>query len=207
MCSLRFWFSRGEHRFEAPLQPFSCPECAASVWIGGPHCASHQPCPLFIAQSSIPGAGLGVFASRHIAAGTVLGMYIGEVISAAELDDRYTRKGFAPYVLSAAGTRYVDCALRRCMMSMINHQPLSRANAKFQESSVSSRWPTVVTTRDIAAGEEVFVHYGNWFRFSSALKRAQTHGTMCLLCPDECASAWTVETRDNRSAALKQKKY
>jgi hypothetical protein len=110
-----------------------------------------------IGESSIKGAGKGVFAAADIPARRVLGWYRGRLLSRAELDAIYDG-GRATYVLFVGKNRYVDAVepeLRNWTALMNDtHGTSLRPNCTFTHAG------TVKSLRRIRAGEELFVSYG-----------------------------------------------
>jgi len=125
---------------------------------------------LFIKTSTIPYAGLGVFAKQALAKGTALGRYSGIGLNQIELDNRYGDT-VANYALTVKCKNQQDCGIRGthtphmvCIdakdhvtwASRINDGPYSRkkANVAFSEDG------TVFVIKHISVGEELFVDYG-----------------------------------------------
>lgn len=115
-----------------------------------------------VGPSTIPGAGLGLFARVPIGLEETIGYYTGEVITLEELEQgRYAGSSYLLWVTSrhivvgegpkANYTRY------------INHS--EEPNAFL---IVSTRWKTarLEAVREIAPGEEIFFHYGEEFPLS-----------------------------------------
>jgi SET domain-containing protein len=112
--------------------------------------------------SSIPGAGTGVFAKNDIPANTQLGYYRGEHLSAEEFENKFRDAGLGTYVLTLEDPEdktknfYVDGLKKGNWTSRINSPKgtLHKANIIFYTNG------TVVSRRNIKAGEELFVGYG-----------------------------------------------
>ena len=111
-----------------------------------------------VRRSHIRAAGDGLFASVDREAGTVLGEYRGRVLSllqATRLKDRdYLMGGFglnahvdARFALTAPG-RYVN-----------DNFDTAALNAEFHKDR-ETRTATLVATRDIRRGEEIYASYG-----------------------------------------------
>lgn len=109
-------------------------------------------------RSCIPNAGDGLYATRHFAEGEVLGEYYGRVLTlyqATRLENRdYLMGGFginahvdARFALGSAA-RYVND----------HFEPMKR-NAHFVKDKRAKR-ATLVASRPIARGEEVYASYG-----------------------------------------------
>jgi len=130
--------------------PHACSDAAATAGVR-------------VGPSSIPNAGQGVFASRELPKGVVLGAYAGERLTLAEMDARYPR-GDARYVLDVRGV-YLDAAdpAHSNWTRYINspHGTRLRANVAFRGSG------SVVTARRIRSGEELLVSYGRCYLWAS----------------------------------------
>lgn len=111
-----------------------------------------------VAQSTIAGAGNGLFATRDFAAGETLATYYGEVLSFAKMALRENRD----YIMGGFGLNcFIDAAQQLdCPARYINDcfEP-SKINARFLKVA-SERRAYVIATRPLAAGEEVFASYG-----------------------------------------------
>lgn len=116
----------------------------------------------YVAPSTIPGAGQGLFARVPIAVEETIGYYQGEVISSDQLHAGHF-----------AGSHYLLWVTSACIIvgegpkanytRFINHSPEPNAFLV-----VSTRWKTArfEAVRPIAAGEEIFFHYGDEFDLS-----------------------------------------
>jgi len=119
-----------------------------------------------VRSSGLPGAGLGLFARADLKRNAVLGVYGGELLSAAAVAARYPA-GEAQYVLDIGGGRFRDAAdpARSNVLRFINATRNSgrRPNVRFC-------WGrgTVRTKRRVRAGEELLAVYGTSF----SMKRA-----------------------------------
>ena len=111
-----------------------------------------------VRESLISGGGDGLFASVDFAAGAWLGEYRGRVLSllqATQLVDRdYLMGGFglnahvdARFAMNAPG-RYVN-----------DNFDKSKLNARFDKDKAAKK-ATLVATRDIRRGEEIYASYG-----------------------------------------------
>ena len=115
-----------------------------------------------VATSTIPNAGLGLFARRYIRSGTVLGQYEGKLLSI----DEYKRASNKDYMYQVnrkgCPTHYID--------GMYGNQ-LSRVNgAKANQSDLvnvctyqANKKIFFRTVRDIHPGQEVIQSYGGLY--------------------------------------------
>ena len=112
---------------------------------------------LRVKKSTIPKAGNGLFATRDLPAGLLIGYYCGEYLRGFQLDRRYT-SGRHGYVLRLSNDFYIDglIAERSNVLRYMN-DPLKsgkRANVKFTPNG------GMILTCNVSAGDELLVHYG-----------------------------------------------
>jgi SET domain-containing protein len=122
---------------------------------------------LYIGKSTIRDAGLGVFTRDFIPENTIVDEYKGEIVESFEPDtnDYYyeiieadKEKGIMAYGIDAK-------KFPRNYMAMINDASFEKViqnNCEF-ETDEKDKKAFVVTTRDIEAGEELFVCYGEGY--------------------------------------------
>ena len=153
--------------------------CRNKTVIGSGYCWQHLLSikHLRIKPSTIPNAGEGLFAlNKRIPIGTLMFQegdklveYHGEIINHNELERRYGDKT-APYGIEINHNRYEDGALLRGVGTLINHKPLRQSNCRFSISK-NNRNPqlnnkiNIVATKNIYNGDELFVYYGDDYRF------------------------------------------
>jgi uncharacterized protein len=109
-----------------------------------------------VRPSTIPGAGLGLFARRAFAEDDLLGRYTGEALTIAEL--AAGRFAGSDYLLAVSATHLIAGEGPRANHTRyINHR--ESPNALLE---TSARWRTAwfVATRAIEPGEEIFFDYG-----------------------------------------------
>lgn len=113
-----------------------------------------------VRDSTMVGAGMGLFATRPLARGTRVGCYGGLVVPADAEGDyvlavRRSRAEGGPYAVDArdAATGQVHWSGR------VNHAPHAWANAEWKHDAATDA--VVLTLRaDVAAGAELTVDYG-----------------------------------------------
>jgi len=118
-------------------------------------------------DSTIPGAGKGVFATAFIPDGHWICPYVGESINQNCLESRYPGDQVAPYAVDDGRRRYIDSACLRGIGSIANglfdaagsSRPQDQHNAIIEARPDGSRW--LRATRDIPDGSEIFVWYGD----------------------------------------------
>lgn len=157
--------------------PCSHDGCRNRTVMSQPYCWIHllKDRKLRIRKSTIRGAGQGLFAQttwkvpsavrrvREAVAfkkGEQIIPYVGEILSAGQLAERYGRKT-APYALKMSRDRFVDAAFKRGAGGMANdpRNSTKRPNARFSLNSRGT-YPSIKASRTIYSGEEVLVPYG-----------------------------------------------
>ena len=120
---------------------------------------------LEIRQSTIIGAGNGVFATKDLRAKLSMGSYGGEVLTYNQLVAKYPDK-LPEYVMYINRNRYIDGSVGGNILSMINSPrgTAKKANVRF------TRKGTVVTKSKIKNGSELFVAYGTNYWNSKNIK-------------------------------------
>ena len=112
-----------------------------------------------------PGKGEGLFASRRIKEGTFIMDYLGEEMTAAELDERYENLLEARYALELTGPlglnpTFIDAVNpeRSNLGRYINH--CSRPTCRKVRQRFPDRCLRFFAARDIDPGEELTFDYG-----------------------------------------------
>ena len=109
-----------------------------------------------ICESTIPGAGLGLFSRVHIGIEETIGPYTGEIITCEELlSGKYSGSDY----IMALTTRLliVGEGPKACYTRYINHSDSPNATM-----IISTRWKTarIECIREIFPGDEIFFNYG-----------------------------------------------
>jgi hypothetical protein len=117
---------------------------------------------LKILPSRIPGAGLGLFATKYFVPGQQISNYTGELITRRELDRRY-HLGLAPYAFERLDRMVVDSACERGIASWINApDDTNVSNAAFEH--LPDLTIVVYAINQITPGDEILADYGiNYF--------------------------------------------
>jgi hypothetical protein len=111
-------------------------------------------------MSTVPGAGRGLFSLVDRPRGSRLVDYLGEVISGDENNRRYPKNTVGVYCLRVSASVFIDSALSRGVGAVANAPPSgTRPNARFV-THAASKSARLEVTRQIKAGEEIFVSYG-----------------------------------------------
>lgn len=142
------------------------------VYIGVPLCTKHTALLLHlkVKKSNIPNAGNGVFADMPTApartpvfkARDKICDYEGVIRNTGELNRLYGVHGNAPYCIMVKNGVYIDAASSRCIAAIINDPRGSRSAKANAEFSVNRKTQTItlVATRNIYHGQELYVDYG-----------------------------------------------
>ena len=87
--------------------------------------------------------------------------YLGEPLSANEVENRYPKKTVGVYCLGLSSSRFLDAALFRGVGALANGSKRGiKPNAQFSVASGSDVAHLVSTCR-ISAGNEIIVSYGD----------------------------------------------
>ena len=111
-------------------------------------------------NSTIPGAGRGLFSLVARPVGFPLVDYMGELISAEETERRYPKNTSGTYCLQLTNSFYIDSALSRGVGALVNHPGKGmKPNVKFvvDRRKKSAR---LEVSEKLKAGDEIFVDYG-----------------------------------------------
>lgn len=130
-----------------------------------------------VRESSIPGAGLGLFARTEIPKETELGIYVGRKITAIEGSRLYSLKKhyYLFWIPDCSPEKniysYIDGNSEH-FISKINYAPseingvaTGLQNGSF-EKSCSEPYIKFQTTRKILSGEEIFTDYGSDYEYT-----------------------------------------
>jgi len=193
--------SNTNHVFECDINTVRCQalkvtgnqaRCNRMCAIGTPFCYSHllSEKRLRIKPSGVPNGGKGLFAQVSRSAtdnsivfrrGETIVNYTGEDINTATLNNRYDldadNQFTAPYAYEIVkDTSFVDAACNRGVASLVNHRPVSKANAKFVKSKTNGVFTGVklVAKNHIKNNREIFASYGQTYRLRD---RRTTHRT------------------------------
>lgn len=124
-----------------------------------------------VKESSVPGAGYGLFANREFQKDEELGIYEGKLLDneqAAKIEDQAHMldiTGFKPNITTIYPSK-------KMMLGYINHCPATIDGAKLKgKKSPSVKFAhikeppyiKIVATRKIEAGEEIYLNYGRYF--------------------------------------------
>jgi hypothetical protein len=112
-----------------------------------------SPYTLDIRKSTITNAGLGVFVGKNIPAGAYIDAYTGDLLSIAT--SLY-------YFQINVGVGIDAGSYPRCYMAMLNDGFVEKNNCEFRVDD-ETRQVSVWSVREVTAGEELFVSYGDDF--------------------------------------------
>lgn len=117
--------------------------------------------------SLIPGAGRGLFTTVNIPSDTEICEYTGNLLRSADA----VRLKDKAYLMRLGPQVYVDCgdeaAYGHVLARYINDPRRESAlNVRFDKRPEEGK-AIVLSTREIAAGEELYVDYGRWYWLKS----------------------------------------
>jgi hypothetical protein len=122
---------------------------------------------LVIRPSTLPNAGLGLFATTQFYSPMILGEYKGEVLTQAQIDARYGKgpKDFGPYALMVHKNYILDAAVERCLGAYINDgRDVKPSNVKWvckhDKEPPYTPHMFLVAIQDIRIDDEILVSYG-----------------------------------------------
>jgi uncharacterized protein len=129
--------------------------------------------------------GTGVFATRRIRAGRTLVAYLGQILTAAEVDARYADEADDPhtFLFHLGGDRYVDAAVGGNDARFINHSCDPNCEAELSDGVVWIRalrniQPGVELTYDYALEIEKRPSRSRRLRYTCRCGAARCRGSM-----------------------------
>ncbi|CAG9464926.1 unnamed protein product [Pedinophyceae sp. YPF-701] len=194
------------------LQSSTCiqPGCDVHVVVGGPYCQEHARTVLGVDIVKCE-HGLGLVAARDFRRGEFVCPYEGDLMSRAQMDQRYKDKvagdeGDAPYCIHLGGDAFFDAARSRSIGSLANHAAGEAANCtcfvprrgRKTRTAATPAWTGVGlrALRPIACGTPITWDYGTEYvmpgdRDGSGPGSALHHCTLPGLLPSslrKCAA-------------------
>jgi hypothetical protein len=122
-----------------------------------------------IRESTIPGAGLGLFSKVHIGIEETIGYYTGEIITCEELlAGKYS------------GSDYIMALTTQLLI--VGEGPMANYTRYINHSTkpnafliTSNRWktPRIEAIREISPGDEIFFNYGEDYWEAARVKKAE----------------------------------
>ena len=144
--------------FSGPLRFFSCPfsskdglRCPRGSFVHAPFCRFHlrERLNLDILNSTISGAGRGLFSLIPRLKGDHLVDYVGECLNASELEQRYPKENVGIFALALSSSCFIDAALFRGVLMLM--RPVSTSNLMFVLSSTHAHvllaWKSLVVSK------------------------------------------------------------
>ncbi len=131
---------------------------------------------LYIAESSIPGAGLGLFTKVFIPKGTRVVEYKGKITTWAAVD---SQDGLNPYIYFVSDNHVIDASKRKKSLARYINDARGMKkikglnnNAYYIEEDVRV---FIDASKNIQPGEEIFVGYGKeyWDVLKKNIKEAR----------------------------------
>lgn len=169
-----FTFTCPQFSWSSPLVTAKCLEghCNTMVSVGLPYCPVHTEIHygVKVAESTIAGAGLGLFATRRLKKDQVVCPYLGGICEESTIRRLYGLNTAVYAVQLTAGvTENADIC--RGIGSLCNHKTrgFNCRLAKYKHRTV------VRAVRDIKAGTELFVSYGSDYRFQPDVQAVTTY--------------------------------
>jgi SET domain-containing protein len=140
--------------------------CKTMTTITHPYCAKHtrSVLGLFVAKSTIKGAGLGLFTTRPIKKGTYIVEYAGERMPTKKYDLRYEDESHGEYGMEfnkriAIDARKTSSGLGRYVCD--HYGSGKPANVEYL---TTTKRIEITAKKNIEAGEELLVSYGREMR-------------------------------------------
>jgi hypothetical protein len=139
---------------------------------------------LRVKPSTIPNAGLGLFAAVDIPADTVIAYYRGQRLTRKQLDRRYGRHHQGDYVIKIRPNVYIDACNTQSTVARyantcdvpVRVRAPCRNNAIFLYDEARNRLELLSCDRPIRRGEEITVSYGDGY---VVLDHAPNRGRPC----------------------------
>lgn len=119
-----------------------------------------------IRPSSIPGAGLGLFAIADIPKGTIIDMYHGTRLTKKELEEGDSVESM--YIMQINKNLYIDSSKEKCIVAFtndargLNRTPGVRNNCYFALAPDNKNM-FMKTSKNIKTGSELFTFYGKTY--------------------------------------------
>lgn len=112
-----------------------------------------DPYDVYVAQSTLPDAGKGLFALRKFRENELIVPYLGEELTPSQVERRYP-KGDAKYLFCPTEGRCIDAKdpAKSNLGRYANSLPMSKANAKLTVRG------NITAKKDIYPGQEIFVN-------------------------------------------------
>jgi hypothetical protein len=128
---------------------------------------------VYVKNSQIPGAGLGLFAKRDLSAGELREPLRGELTSEKTVNKLFQRGVKFSNLMSAGAGMVWDCANTESFAKYANtltksnilEFPSLHINSIFQDIQEKEDFAYLVNLTNIRKDDEIFVDYGNRFKF------------------------------------------
>jgi hypothetical protein len=117
---------------------------------------------LYVATSSIPNAGLGLFTLKDLPAKSRLGMYPGIPLTKHQLEERYPKYRHYRYVVKLDTDEYIDAVNAVDLYRFSNSTPIEK------EATMQLHYTGYFHTKQaIKAHTELTFRYGNSYRINN----------------------------------------
>jgi histone-lysine N-methyltransferase EZH2 len=147
--------------------------CKRITVLTHPYCSHHtkQVFGLYLAPSQIKLAGLGLYTSRDIKKGEILGHYLGERLTTEQYNKRYAKADYGAYGMAVMRNLVFDARkTNSCLARYICDFTGSgkKPNVEYQGTKDVIE---VVALRKIKAGEELLGDYGSDIRKAMGIEK------------------------------------
>jgi|ERR1035437_1776920 SET domain-containing protein len=123
---------------------------------------------LYLGKSTIPNAGKGLFTKKSIKKGETISEFLGRLITDEQCDiinDESVETGAADYFITLSSGEILDTYGFDCFAMFANDAEGYQKTKEFSnnseiEESEDGRTITLVATKDISEGSEIFADYG-----------------------------------------------
>ena len=168
-----FETSPSTHYITQDTSPCLAPGCTTIAHTYSCFCDRHAPAvyDCIVRDSTIPGAGKGLFAHRRLDKGITIDLYCGTCTR----DDQHLASDARDYVLRTKDQDpdswyFIDAKpTQSCVSRYINNQPTNKTNCEFrnlapsQANGLTHTHVVVVTKKTIPKGKELFIDYGPYY--------------------------------------------
>jgi hypothetical protein len=127
---------------------------------------------IFVAQSGIPDAGLGVFARKTFRSGELVGEYRGELLTKTQFLSRYPKED-SNYCFDLGNGKYLDARnlLHANFARYINCVGAGEAPNCMARLLPRKKKVFIVTTREVEPGHELVYDYGPTYTWKAGERR------------------------------------
>ncbi|MBC7488608.1 MAG: SET domain-containing protein [Cytophagaceae bacterium] len=150
--------------------------CKHITVVTHPYCEEHTRSELgfWVAQSTVPNAGLGLFTDRKYKRGDTVLEYSGEVITTKQYNERYVDFGYGEYGMTLGTRRVIDArktssGLGRYVCDAYGSE--LKKNVQYEDYKGKIN---IIALRKIKSGSEILVSYGKEMRRAMGIQPEKT---------------------------------